>query len=709
MNIKRLLLLLPFLAIGAAPRAEFRLEAILPETTLLFAETPSAPAFREAFKKTPLAKFFEDEEVKEFARSAFDSALKNFGDLTKDFGKDLSWEKAIEGISGQIAFAAPALVQGDNDEPDVVLTLDCAGLRDKLKARLAEFTKSYEQRSGKKSEAWKAGDADVVTFEILDEVPLHVALLGDVVVIATWKGTMEQIAAAVKGGQPKPLSKNAHFAKAKEKSGAKEVFFYADVAGFIHRVKEDLGPDEQKFVKALGLEGFTFAAGGLSVGANSVLERFFLGTVGEKKGLARFLSLKGPAAGFESAPQDSLQFVSFSIELPELYDTVLEFLKGVDDFKQQELLDTIAGFEKEVGFSVKNDLFPAFGPRMWWYSALPPDSVIPDGVSGFEIRDAARFDKCLQAILKRLPAELGEMQFKGKKINYFRFAEPAGFDPARMFLSTIYFMRDGDKLAVSSFIGGFGAANALKRHVLRQERPTLATQPSVAAWMGGKTDGASLVAYLDIARAFTTYYNTLAPLSTFFKDMLKSADGGGVDLMKLPLGETIGKYLGQSILKVAVEPDGLRVDGISGSGTTLMTAVYLGAAGIVVFPAVARAAEDSKLTACRSASSTVYFAVLNHHEEKKKYPDKTGAEFFKQLKELEYLNEDPPTCPISGGAYRGPAKDINTMGDADVIFCDEPTNHKDGSINVLRRNGTMATLKPADPEYQKALETTKGK
>jgi len=344
---------------------------------------------------------------------------------------------------------------------------------------------------------------------------------------------------------------------------------------------------------------------------------------------------------------------------------------------------------------------------MWWYSALPPDGVIPDGVTGLEIRDAARFDKCLQAALKRLPAELGEMEFKGKKIQYFKFAERADFDPARMFLSTIYFLRDGDKLVVSSFIGGFGAANALKRHVLRQERPNLATQPSVVSWMGGKTDGASLVVYLDIARAFTTYYNTLAPMTTYFKDMLRS-EGAGVDLMKLPLGETIGRYLGQTIHKVSVEPDGLRVDGISASGTTLMTTVYAGAAALVLFPAVQRAAEDTKLSGCRSQSSTVYFAVLNHHEEKKKYPDKTGAEFFKQLKELEYLPEEP-ACPIAGGAYRGPAKDVNQMADTDVIFCDEPTNHKDGSINVLRRNGTMATLKPDDPEYKKALETTKGK
>jgi hypothetical protein len=276
-----------------------------------------------------------------------------------------------------------------------------------------------------------------------------------------------------------------------------------------------------------------------------------------------------------------------------------------------------------------------------------------------------------------------------------------------MFLSTIYFIREGDKLAVSSLLGGFGAANALKRHVLRQEKATLATQPSVAAWMGGKTDGASLVVYLDIARAFTTYYNTLAPVSMFFKDMLRT-EKGGADLLKLPLGETIGKYLGQAVLKVSVEPDGLRAEGLSASGATLMTATFTAAAAVVLLPAITRAAEEQKLGACRTQSSTVHFAILNHLEEKKKYPDKTGAEFFKQLKELGYLTEDP-VCPIGGGSYRGPAKDLNQMTDQDVVFCDEPSNHPDGSINVLRRNGAMDTLKPGTPDYAKALQTTKGK
>jgi hypothetical protein len=706
MKLKHLALLVSLLVLGAAPRAEFKLEALLPESTLLFAEIPSAPAFRDALKRTPLARFFEDEEVRAFAGGVLSSAAEAFA----PFGavdKDARWEDLFKNISGQIAFGMPSIAAGEKKEPDIVVTVDCTAHLDAVKKAQELGLRKYEEKTGKKPGTWKAGDVEVQAFDLQTGHRLHVALLGETVVLSTWKGTMEKLATAVKGGHPKPLAKAAPFLKAREKSGAKEVFFYADVAGFVREAKEDLEEPQRKFISALGLDGFTFAAGGLAIGDDRVNERFFVGTTGEKKGLSKFLSLKGPAAGFQVAPQDALQFVSFSIELSELYDTLFEMLKGVDEFQQQKTLDAVAEFEKEVGFSVKNDLFPAFGPRIWWYSALPADALIPDGVTGFEIRDAARFDKCLQSLLQRLPAELAQLEFKGKKIQYFKFAEPAGFDPARMFLSTVYFMRDGDKLVVSSLFGGFGAANALKRHILRQERPTLAAQPSVVRWMNGQTDGASLVVYLDIARAFTTYYNTLAPLSAMFKEMLRG-ERGGVDLMKLPLGETIGKYLGQTVHKVSVDPDGLRVDGISGSGTTLMTAVYLSAALAVLVPPITRLAEDNQLSACRTQSSSVYFAVLNYHEEKKKYPDKAGAEFFKQLKEGGSLGEEP-SCPISGGAYRGPAKDVNAMAETDVIFCDEPTNHKDGSINVLRRNGTMATLKPNDPEYKKALETTKGK
>lgn len=710
--MRRGALLLPLLLLGAASRAGFSLQDHLPETTLFFAETPSAGEFRAAFKKTPLYRFFQDEEVRAFGDGALAALLKDLDAIRKDFEKEfgLPWDQAWEIPTGQVAFAVPTLAQDEDRQPDFVLSLDCPGRRATL-LKVAGFVKARAEKTGGKTESWKAGADEVLSGSFDTDFHWHLAVLDDVLLLTTWKGRMEQVVGAVRKGEPKPLGKSATLRRAREKAAAKEVFFYADLAAFVKEVEARLGEDEKRLVRALGLQGFTFASGGLSMGDRFVTERFFLGTTGERKGLARFLSLKGAAAGFDAAPDNALAFVSFSLDAAELYDTVLEVLKSADAIGQEQLLEQIERFEKEAGFSVKNDLFAAFGPRVWAYSALPAEGLLPDSVTCFEIKDAARFDKCLKAALKNLEAELGELRFRGKTIHYLRFPRPAEpFDPVRMFLSTIYYLREGDRLFVSSpasLAPGYGAANALKRHVLRQEKPRLSAQPSVRDWTGGKTGDASFVLYLDLERAFAAAYNTLAPFLAIFKEPVREA-GVAADLMKLPLGETLGKALGQTIHFVRVEPDGLAIEGRSGSGTSLMTVAYAGAATVVLYPAVARAMEGAKTSRCLSNCYSVYFAVARHQGEKGKYPAKTGAAFAAQLKELGYLTEDP-VCPHAGkAAYRGPAKPVEELKDRDVIFADEKGNHPDGTINVIRKDGSIETLRPDHPDYDKAFETTKG-
>jgi hypothetical protein len=711
---RSLALLLPVLLGLAAPAAPFRLEELLPEGTLVFAEIPSAGEFQAAFKKTRLHAFFQDEEVRTFAGSAFDAALKNFEGFSKEFEQALGlpWDRAWELPTGQVAFAIPAVARDNDRQPDALFTLEAPGKRETLKKLVGFARKHYEANSGKKAEAWKAGDEEGISGDLVAPVRWHLAVLGDVLVAGTWRPTIEELASSIAKGRPAPLSKSALFVEAKAKAATKELFLFADLASLVKEAKERLGEDEQKALKSLGLDSFRWAAGGLSFGAASVTERFFLATGPERKGLAKFASLKGAAPGFENAPADALYYFSFSIDAAELYDTVLEVLKGVDEVEAQRVLDSIAEFEKEAGVSLKNDLFAAFGPRVFAYSAFPAPGLVPDAVTSFEIKDAAKFEKCLKAACAAVPAEVVSLDFEGRKIQYFRFQEPGDFgDPLRFILPSLYWMRDGDRLHFSgpvSLAPGYGAAAALKRHVMREKQAKLSAAPAVRDWAGGGTDGASMVLYVDLERGFTALYNTLAPLALLFKDML-GAGGAGVDLAKMPLGETIGRHLAQTIHRVNVEPGGLRVEAVSASGTTLTAAGFVAAAGVVLYPALSQITREQRTSACRSQLSAVYFAAVQHHADKQKYPDKTGEDFLKQLRGLGYLDGDLD-CPHAGApAWRGPAKDMNQMADADVVFCDEPGNHPDGSINVLRKNGETESLKPGDPGYARALETTKGR
>ncbi len=707
--MRRWLILVPLLALGASARAPFRLEDLLPETTLLFAETPSAAAFREAFRKNPLSRLAEDEEVRQFMDAAREALLRGFKSFAEEFEKETGtpWDKAWDLASGQAAFAVPSIASEDGRQPDLVLSLDCAGRRGTLLKAVSFVRRTCEKR-GLKTETWKAGDDEVLSGRIDQDFSWHLAVLGDALVAATWKGRMEQVAAALRAPPAAPLGKSAALARARGKSGAKEVFFYADLAGFVKGVEERLGEDERKAVRALGLDGFTFAAGGLAFG-EPCAERLFLGTSGKPRGLARFLSLKGAAPGFDVPPEDALQFLSFSIDTGELYETFLEVVKAADEAGQAQLLEQIEQFEKEAGFSLKGDLFAAFGPRVWAYSALPREGLVPDSVTCFEIRDAAKFDKCLQAALKNLSAWLGTIDFQGRKIHYLKFDGP-GDPEIRLPLSSIYFMREGDKLfttGLASLAAGYGAANALKRHVLREGKPRLSAAPDVRRWLDGKTGDASLVLYLDLERGFNLAYNTLAPILTMFRSLFLSM-GLQADLMRLPLGETLGRHLGRTIHTVRVEPDGLRVEGLSPSGLTVTTAAYAAAAAVVLAPAVTRSMAQAKTSRCLANGYAVSFAVAQYRTDKGNLPSKTGAAFLKELADLQYLQGEM-ACPHAGKpAYRGPAKDMNQMADTDVIFCDEPGNHPDGSINVLRKNGEVEALKPDHADHKKALETTKG-
>lgn len=81
------------------------------------------------------------------------------------------------------------------------------------------------------------------------------------------------------------------------------------------------------------------------------------------------------------------------------------------------------------------------------------------------------------------------------------------------------------------------------------------------------------------------------------------------------------------------------------------------------------------------------------------WPRETGSAFWRKM------TDSPPKCPVDGSSYRGPAKDANFLSDGDPLgAC--IGHHPDGSANVLRKSGSVETVRPEDPLYRQALQTT---
>ncbi|MHC4607170.1 MAG: DUF2950 family protein [Planctomycetota bacterium] len=104
----------------------------------------------------------------------------------------------------------------------------------------------------------------------------------------------------------------------------------------------------------------------------------------------------------------------------------------------------------------------------------------------------------------------------------------------------------------------------------------------------------------------------------------------------------------------------------------------------------------------------------------KAMPTETGAAFWLKLTTtgpplIDADTFDKLVCPGSREKpragfcnYRGPASDVNPLGDDGIVGGCEPGHHPDGVINVLFKSGEIVTLTPDDRLYDTALEKTKG-
>jgi hypothetical protein len=102
----------------------------------------------------------------------------------------------------------------------------------------------------------------------------------------------------------------------------------------------------------------------------------------------------------------------------------------------------------------------------------------------------------------------------------------------------------------------------------------------------------------------------------------------------------------------------------------------------------------------------------------KKMPEATGKEFWLALAKTQppVIDEtvlDVFVCPASGleaksgtCSYRGPAVNVSRLADGDAVgMCDDEA-HGDGAV-ILRKSGDTVVVSRNEPEYEKALQTTK--
>ena len=130
----------------------------------------------------------------------------------------------------------------------------------------------------------------------------------------------------------------------------------------------------------------------------------------------------------------------------------------------------------------------------------------------------------------------------------------------------------------------------------------------------------------------------------------------------------------------------------------------LGILAALLMPAIARATERAKVTACANNLRSLWMLQQTYASQfggrEKDYPAETGSAFWLKLSETTPPLVDPTErdvflCPCKEGGnrcdYQGPRQSVKSLKPGDAVGADQAGNHKQGG-NVLRKDGSVLEL-----------------
>lgn len=147
----------------------------------------------------------------------------------------------------------------------------------------------------------------------------------------------------------------------------------------------------------------------------------------------------------------------------------------------------------------------------------------------------------------------------------------------------------------------------------------------------------------------------------------------------------------------------------------LVVIVIIGILAALLLPAITRAIRRARVTSCANnlrqlwTLQTTYMSQFGGRM--KAMPSTEGSAFWSALTTctpplIDQTEMEVLLCPVKGEPaigevdYYGPGKSVNKLAGGDVVGCDDPENHKEGSSsagndasgNVLRKSGDVLEM-----------------
>ncbi len=526
----------------------------LPESTLMYMSFPNFSKSLEEFQSMPLAKMWAEDEVQDF----FERAMT--------MGKDY-WEQGMAQAremheQGQLPFDPDELVKARLESLSFAITSMELQMPEGAREPLPRFGFVMHADFGQTAPIWnqvlrtglmmlqgQAGDemetsvtevggASLTTMRPVGvpiDMGLNIAFVGNGVLIGSLENEVSGMLSALAGDSANTLTASSAFAAVSQNvsfDGAEMEFFMRPAAMIDFgmntlRMAAENAPDFppeldvdgiERVVDALGLRGIQ-AIGSSSryVGGKSVSDSFVVAPKAARQGFLANDAGGTVDMGFlRWVPKDAVSFSAGRMDLEQIYSTLVGALNAYDENLAGMVLGQLAGMEEQLGLSLKDDLFGAFGRQyVTWSMPVAALGTTPEMGVIIEVKDQERILKTLQTA-----ADLSEGALVLKKTRRGTYqlrieadmgGDMGGFNPADMFVPNFTFEN-------GYMVLGFTTSDVKRAlgRLSREDDPAddIRTNSEFAPLLAQlPKDGVSSVSFTDWKASFESAYSIVASLS----------------------------------------------------------------------------------------------------------------------------------------------------------------------------------------------------
>lgn len=614
-----------FAAVGVAQQQSML--PYLPANTVMAMSMPDLDASMQEMASMPIAKMWAEPDVQKFvqdAREMVQQQIQKAMEQAKEMHKQGALPMDPEQLTSmRIKGASMAVTQLSMEAGDFG-PMPTIGLMMHL-----EFGDTAQQwfglmetgmgmlgQSGKMERGEVAvGDVKIATFKPVDapegnEMGLNVAMLKSGVIVGTLIGdvktTVENMTAgkAVLGATDR--YKNA--SKNLTTEGAEvEIFLQLDpVMDFAMSAMEVAMDTMPQFATAeIDMEGVRRGVDALGLGAmkaygmssryenGKAVSRSFMDIPApQRKGLMPTGNKTVDTAFLKWVPKDAVSFWAFTLEPAGIYDAFLGAVRAYDPQVATDMEADIAEGEKEMGFSIRDDLFGAIGDTMiTWSMPMAQITSTPEMALLLKVNDDQKILKVLKAMAQMSDGEMTLEETEKRGVKSYQITlntddMQGGMNPLAQVNPVFTFHKGYMVLALQP--------SELRRIVLRMDRTEddpktdIRGNKEFAPYLESLPQGVAEISFTDWKASFESYYSLLSGVIGF----LPPNEDIPFDWQMLPDSSVLTKHLFGSFTYTKADAEGFTTMGTSPWGPetwmTLGMLVMVGFGAAAAMPNVIR-------------------------------------------------------------------------------------------------------------------------